>query len=175
MKEKHIQILSVFLTAVYGLFVAWLYIAAPKSLEELPTKAQQTIEKATTTAQVITNTYEIDEKEFEQGLRFFRSENYIGARQSFAKADPERRDAQTQFYVAYSFYRQGWGRVSSDDALFNQGLATVNHVIALDDNFKSDDADLKMRTPAELKAELEQGLQTTIEDFNPLKVFRERK
>ena len=53
MKEKHIQILSLCLTAVYGLFIAWLYVAAPKSLEELPAKAQQTIEKATTTAQIV--------------------------------------------------------------------------------------------------------------------------
>jgi hypothetical protein len=175
MKEKHIQILGICLTCIYGLFVAWLYAAAPKSRAEMPSKAQQTIEKATTTAQVMTNTYEIDKNEFEQGLMFFRKENYIGARQSFAKADPENRDARTQFYVAYSFYRQGWGRISNDDALFRQGLETVNRAIALDNNFKADDANLQLKTAAELKAELEQGLQVTAEDFNPLKVFRERK
>jgi hypothetical protein len=175
MKEKHIQILGICLTVVYGLFVAWLYVAAPKSLEELPTKAQQTIEKATTTAQVITNTYEVDQTKFNEGLTAFRQDNFILARDAFSKADTERRDAKTQFYIAYSFYRQGWGRVSNDDALFKQGLEAVNRVIALDNNFKSDDANLQLKTPVELKAELEQGLQVTIEDFNPLKVFRERK
>jgi hypothetical protein len=97
------------------------------------------------------------------------------ARDAFSKADTERRDAKTQFYIAYSFYRQGWGRVSNDDALFKQGLEAVSRVITLDNNFKSDDANLQLKTPVELKAELEQGLQVTIEDFNPLKVFRERK
>lgn len=175
MKEKHFQILSVCLTAVYGLFVAWLYVAEPKSLQELPTKAQQTIEKATTTAQVMTNTYEIDQTKFNEGLTAFRQDNFVLARDAFAKADTERRDAKTQFYVAYSFYRQGWGRVSNDDALFKQSLETVNRVTALDNNFKADDANLQLKTPVELKAELEQGLQVTVEDFNPLKVFRERK
>jgi len=48
-------------------------------------------------------------------------------------------------------------------------------VIALDNNFKSDDANLQLKTPVELKAELEQGLQVTVEDFNPFRLFRERK
>jgi hypothetical protein len=175
MKEKHIQILGIGLTALYGLFVAWLYVAEPKSLVELPTKAQQTIDRATTTAQVITNTYEIDRARFNEGLAAFRQENFVLARDAFSRADAERRDARTQFYIAYSFYRQGWGRVSNDDALFKQGLETVNRAIALDADFKADDADLQLKTPVELKAELEHGLQVTAEDFNPLKVFRERK
>ncbi|HEX8735405.1 MAG TPA: hypothetical protein VF721_08795 [Pyrinomonadaceae bacterium] len=175
MKEKHIQILGICLTLLYGLFVAWLYVAAPKSLVELPSKAQQTFDKATTTAQVMTNTYEIDQAKFNEGLQAFRQDNFVLARDAFARADTEKRDARTQFYIAYSLYRQGWGRISNDDTLFRQGLETVNRVIALDNNFKSDDADLKLKTPIELKAELEQGLQVTADDFNPLKVFRERK
>jgi hypothetical protein len=175
MKEKHIQFLGICLTLLYGLFVAWLYIAEPKSLVELPSKAQQTIDRATTTAQVMTNTYEIDRAKFSEGLTAFRQDNFIAARDAFAKADTEKRDARTQFYIAYSFYRQGWGRISNDDTLFKQGLEAVNRAAALDNNFKSDDADLKLKTPVELKAELEQGLQVTADDFNPLKVFRERK
>lgn len=175
MKEKHIQILGVALTAFYGFFVAWIYVAAPKSLEELPAKAQETIEKATTTAQVITNTYEIDQARFNLGLQAFRQDNFIAARDAWEKADPERRDAKTQFYIAYSFYRQGFGRVSNDDALFRQGLQQLERVALADKGFRSDDADLKLRTPAELKNELEEGLKVTADDFNPLKVFRERK
>ena len=37
------------------------------------------------------------------------------ARAMFDEADPEKRDGRTQFYIAYSFYRQGWGRFSNDD------------------------------------------------------------
>jgi len=40
------------------------------------------------------------------------------ARDFFQKADPENRDAKTQYYIAYSYYRQGWGKLYNDDALF---------------------------------------------------------
>jgi hypothetical protein len=175
MKEKHIQFFGIILTSVYGVFIAWLYIAEPKNLEELPSKARQSIEKATTTAQVLTNTYEIDQAKFNDGLTAFRQDNFIVARDNFEKADPERRDARTQFYIAYSFYRQGWGRISNDDALFRQGLEQVNRVIQLDANFKSDDANLQLKTPVELKNEFEEGLKVTASDFNPLRLARERK
>lgn len=175
MKEKYLQVFGIVLTAVYGLFVAWIYVAAPKSLEELPAKAQQTIERATTTAQVITNTYEIDQAKFNEGLTAFRADNFIVARDNFEKADTEKRDAKTQFYIAYSFYRQGWGRVSNDDELFKKGLEQMKRVDLLDKNFKSDDANLQLKTPVELKNEFEEGLKITASDFNPLKLVRERK
>ena len=113
------------------------------------------------------------------GSRFwgsaFRQDNFVLARDSFEKADPEKRDANTQFYIAYSFYRQGWGRFSNDDALFKQGLEALNRVVLLDRNFTSADSALVIRTPAELRNEFEEGLKVTSDDFNPLKAFRERK
>ena len=175
MKDKHIQILGVFLTALYFVFIAWIYLVEPKSLTELPAKAQTTIDNATTTAQVITNTYEVDREKFDDGLKAFRQNNFVAARDYFERADPERRDAKTRFYIAYSFYRQGFGKIYNDDALFKQGLAETDKVIALDKNFKSDDVNLQMKTPAELKNEFEEGLKVTAGDFNPLKVLRERK
>ena len=175
MNEKHIQILSIFLTTFYAIFIAWLYAVEPKSLEEFSTKAQTTIENVTTKTQVAIGTYEIDQAKFDDGLRAFRQDNFILARDSFERADAEKRDAKTQFYIAYSFYRQGFGKLSSDDALFRQGLEQTNRVIALDKNFKSEDADLQMKTPVELKNEFEEGLRVTAGDFNPLKVLRERK
>ena len=164
MKEKHIQILGVLLSVIYFSFIVWLYANEPKTFTEVATRASVTV-----------GTYEIDQSKFDEGVRFFRQENYPAARDALSKADPEKRDAKTQFYAAYSFYRQGWGRVSNDDALFKQGLEVGNQVVALDPNFRSDDADLKLKSPVELKNELEQGLQVTTDDFNPLKVFRERK
>ena len=175
MKEKYIQVLGVILSTTYLFFIVWLYAIAPKSLEELPAKAQQTIDKVTTTAQIVTNTYEIDQTKFNEGLAAFRQDNFIVARDSFQKADSENRDANTQFYIAYSFYRQGWGRVSNDDELFKQGLEIVNRVIQLNTNYKATDENLKMKLPVELKNEFEEGLKITAADFNPLKVFRERK
>lgn len=174
-KEKYIQILGIMVTLLYGVFVIFLYAAEPRSLEEITTKAVETVQNATTKGQVITGTYAIDQAKFTEGLGAFRQNNFVLARDAFAKADPERRDAKTQFYIAYSFYRQGWGRVSNDDALFKQALDSLERVTFLDKDFRSDDADLQLRTPAELKNELEEGLRVTADDFNPLKVFRERK
>src|SRR5215204_5747036 len=175
MNEKLIQILSLVLTITYGFLIAWLYWAAPKNLEEVSTKARETIENTTTRGQVIIGTYEVDAEKFADGLKAFRADNFVAARSFFENADPERRDAKTQFYIAYSFYRQGFGKVYSDDELFKKGLEQTSRVIALDKNFKSDDADLQMKTPAELKNEFEEGLRLTADDFNPFKLMRERK
>ena len=175
MNEKNIQILGIFLAASYGFFIAWLYFAEPKSLDELPAKAQTTIDNVMTKTQVAIGTYEVDRAKFDEGLKAFRAGNHIAARDNFERADTEKRDAKTQFYVAYSFYRQGFGKISNDDALFKQGSEQVNRVIALDANYKSDDANLQLKTPVELKNEFEEGLKITAGDFNPLKVLRERK
>ncbi len=175
MKENHIQILGVLLSALYGIFIIFLYAAEPRSLEEISTKAQSVVENTVTKGQVFTGTYEIDQTKFSQGLTAFRADNFVGARDSFERADPEKRDANTQFYIAYSYYRQGWGRFSNDDALFKSGVEAVNRVTTLDRDFSSKDAGLILRTPAELRNELEEGLRVTSDDFNPLKAFRERK
>ena len=175
MNEKHIHILGIFLTAFYTFLVVWLYWAEPKSLEEVSSKAQTTIENVATRTQVAIGAYEIDRAKFDEGLRAFRQDNFVVARDNFERADPEKRDAKTQFYIAYSFYRQGFGKISNDDALFRQGLEQTNRVIALDRDFMSDDPNLQMKTPVELKNEFEEGLRTTASDFNPFKVLRERK
>ena len=167
MKEKHIQVAGIFLTTFYAVFIAWLYSVEPKSLEELPAKAQESIENVTTKTQVAIGTYEVDRAKFSEGLAAFRQDNFIAARDNFERADTERRDARTQFYITYSFYRQGFGRVSNDDALFKSGLEQTNRVIAIDKNFKSDDANLQLKTPVELKNEFEEGLKVTASDFNP--------
>ncbi len=175
MKENHIQILGIALTMIFGVFVAWVYLVEPKSVEDLSVKAKETIEQATTKAQVITNTYEIDQSKFSEGLLAFRRDNFIVARDLFEKADTEKRDPKTQFYIAYTFYRQGWGRFSNDDELFKKGLEQIDRLIKLNNDFKSDDADLKLKTPVELKNEFEEGLRITADDFNPFKLTRERK
>ena len=174
-KEKYIQILGIALMLLYGVFIVFLYAAEPRSLEEISSKAVETVQNAATRGQVITGTYEIDQAKFNEGLAAFRHDNFVLARDAFSKADPERRDAKTQFYIAYSFYRRGWGRVTNDDALFKQALESLERVTFLNKDFRSDDANLQLRTPAELKNELEEGLRVTADDFNPLKVLRERK
>ena len=175
MKEKYLQILSIILTVFYGFAIVWLYWAEPKSLEEVSVKAQESIASATTKGEIIVGTYEVDREKFEQGIKAFRADNFILARDLWQRADPEKRDARTQFYIAYSFYRQGWGRVSNDDTLFRQALEQLKRVSALDKDFRAADENLKLQTPVELRNELEEGLKVTAGDFNPFRVFGERK
>ncbi len=174
-KEKYIQILGVLLSAVYGVLIIFLYAAEPRSLEEISTKAQSAVENTVTKGQVLTGTYEVDQPRFNEGLAAFRADNFVLARDAFERADPEKRDPNTQFYIAYTYYRQGWGRISNDDALFKLGLESVNRVATVDRDFSSKDPGLILRTPAELRNELEEGLRVTADDFNPFKVIRERK
>lgn len=164
MNEKYIQIIGILLAVGGFIFITFLYWTEPRSLAEVTTKGQ-----------VALGTYEIDRAEFDQGLANFRRDEFLAARAAFDRADPEKRDAATQFYTAYSFYRQGWGRFSNDDALFQSGVEAVNRVIAIEPNYRTSDETLVMKTPAELKNELEEGLKITVSDFNPLRLTRERK
>lgn len=164
MNDRLIHILSIVLAVAGFTFIAFLYWTEPRSLAEVTTKSQ-----------VALGTYEVNKAEFERGLASFRKDEFPSARAAFDLADPEKRDAATQYYVAYSYYRQGWGRVSNDDTLFKPGLDAVNRVMALDPPFRSSDETLVMKSPAELKNELEEGLKITPSDFNPMKLARERK
>ena len=166
MRHRAIQWVGVAWTLLYAALVVWLYAAAPRSVAEVATQAS-----------VAAGTYEVDRARFDSGRGLFLREQYAAARGEWERADPARRDARTQFYVAYSFYREGWGRVYSDDALFRQGLAAADLALNLSGGapLTVEDPELKMHTAAELKAELEGGLERTAGDFNPLKVFRERK
>jgi hypothetical protein len=164
--SRLIPALGIAWTLVYAAFVVWLYATAPRSVAEVATRAS-----------VAAGTYAVDRARFDAGRELFLREQYAAARDEWSRADPAQRDARTQFYVAYSFYRQGWGRFYDDDALFRQGLDAVNRAIALspDAPLDVDDPELKIHSAAELKAELERGTERTLEDLNPLKVFRERK
>jgi hypothetical protein len=164
MSEKTLQIISIVLIVGLSGLVLWIYAQQPQSLQEVVSKASVTV-----------GTYAIDEAEYKRGVELFRADNFSGARDSFARADPEKRDAKAQFYTAYSFYRQGFGKVYDDDTLFKQGIASVDRVITIDPDLKVSDEDLQMKSAQELKLELQKGTETTVEDFNPLKLLRKRK
>lgn len=166
MQHRLIQSVGISWTILYSVFIIWIYATEPRTLKEVGTSAQ-----------VAAGTYEIDQGKFDNALMMFRREQYRAARDEWGRADPAQRDARTQFYIAYAFYREGWGRLFNNDALFKQGIAAVNRAIALapEGTLAVEDADLRMHTAAELKAELEQGTERTLDDFNPLKVLRERK
>jgi hypothetical protein len=163
-KEKYIQIITLLIIVVGFGFIIFLYSTEPRSLAEVSSKGQ-----------VVLGTYDIDRTQFEMGLANFKRDEFIAARAAFDRADPQKRDAITQFYTAYSYYRQGWGRVSNDDALFREGIRAADRVIAIDPSFRIADESLVMKTPHELRAEMEEGLKITLSDFNPMRLTRERK
>ena len=150
----------------YTALIVWLYASQPQSRAEALGGLAASV-----------GAYRIDQRAFEDGLAFFRADRFPEARMAFERADPAHRDARTQFYIAYTYYRQGWGRLSSNDALFKQGLDTVNRAIELapDKRLVVLDDTLGMRTGEELKTELERGLRRELSDFDPRRIFEPRK
>jgi hypothetical protein len=166
MQSKIIQIAGLAVTIVYAAIIVWIYATEPRTFKEVATSAE-----------VAAGTYQINQERFNSALELFRRDQFRAARDEWQLADPAQGDARTQFYIAYSFYREGWGRVYFDQELFKQGLEAVNRAISLASAspLTIDDPNLRMHTAVELKAELEQGMETTWSDVNPLKVLRTRK
>jgi hypothetical protein len=161
-----VRIAGLVVSAVYALAIFWLYAAQPQTGSEALGGLASTI-----------GAYSIDTVAFDEGAAFFRRDMFPEARLAFERADPARRDARTQFYIAYSYYRQGWGRLYHDDALFRQGLEAVDRSIAVapGGRFVAHDPALGMQSTDELKAELQRGLAREASDLNPFRVFRPRK
>lgn len=166
MREPLVRGAGLVATIAYAAAIGWLYVTQP-----------QTVAQVTGGFASAVGAYRIDQQAFEDGLRFFRAGQFPEARAAFARADTAERDARTQFYVAYTYYREGWGRLYNDDVLFAKGLAAVDKAIGLapDGRLVVDDVDLQMRSADELRAELQRGLTREADDFNPLKIFRTRK
>lgn len=154
------------LTIVYSAFIVWVYSAQP-----------QNVAQVTGGLAAGAGVYSVDAKATAEALTFFRRDQFPEARAAFERADPAHRDPASQFYIAYTYYRQGWGRVYNDDTLFRQGLEAVDRAIGLAPGraIVVDDPQLGMKSADELKAELERGVTRDASDFNPLKVFRARK
>jgi len=150
----------------YSAFIVWIYTTQPATIAQVTGGLAASV-----------GAYRIDDASFNDGLTLFRRDQFEAARAAFMRADPAGQDARTQFYIAYSYYRQGWHRTHRDDALFGEGLKVVDKAIALapGGRVSVDDADLKMRTADELRAELQAGLRRDASDFNPLRLLEERK
>jgi hypothetical protein len=166
MKEPVVRGAGLVTSLAYAGIVAWLYATQP-----------QTVAQVTGGLASIVGTYKVDPQAFADGLRFFRGNQFVEARAALLRADPAERDPQVQFYIAYAYYREGWGRLYSDDVLFGQGSGAVDKAIALAPGGRLvvDDPDLQMHSADELRAELQRGLVRDASDFNPLRVFEKRK
>jgi len=166
MQTRVIKITGIIWTLIYAGVIVWIYATEPRSFKEVATNSQ-----------VAAGVYEVNQEKFNSGLTLFRRDQFRAARDEWSGADPAQKDGRTQFYIAYAYYREGWGRVYYDQALFKQGLEAINRAINLAPNgtLLVDDPSLQIHTAAELKAELEQGTETGWKDLNPLKLFRQRK
>ena len=166
MQQKSIQIVGIIWTVAYASLIVWIYATEPRSFKDVATNTK-----------VAAGVYEINQDKFNNALTLFHRDEFRAARDEWARADPAQSDPRTQFYIAYAFYREGWGRVYHDEALFKEGLTAINRAINLNPNgtLVIDDPNLQMHTAAELKAELEQGTEPSWKDLNPLKLFRQRK
>ena len=166
MQSKIIQVAGLAFTIAYAVFIIWIYATEPRTFDEVATSAE-----------MAAGTYQVNQEKFNSALDLFRREQFRAARDEWQRADPAQGDARTQFYIAYSFYREGWGRIYHEQQLFKQGLEAVNRAISLASAgpLTVDDPNLRMHTAAELKAELEQGTERGWSDVNPLKVLRTRK
>lgn len=166
MRESSVRAIGLAVAMSYGAFIVWLYIRQPQSVAEVTGGLSASV-----------GAYRINQQGFDDGLRFFQHDQFAPARAAFERADPAGQDARTHFYLAYTYYREGWRQLYDDDELFARGLAHVNTAIALTPQGRLvvDDPDLQMRSADELKAELEAGLRAEVSDLNPLRVFRLRK
>ena len=166
MREEIVRGVGLAIAISYASMIAWVYARQPATLAQVTGGLASTI-----------GAYRIDDQAFADGLAFFRRDQFVPARAAFSRADPAERDPRTQFYIAYSYYRQGWHRLYSDDQLFGEGLKTIDKAIALapQGRLVVDDPDLGIRTGDELRAELLAGLTKDASDLNPLRVFGTRK
>lgn len=159
------RVLGLVVALAYGAAIGWVYARQPRTVAQLAGGMASTV-----------GAYRIDQAAFGQGLGFFRGDKFEEARLAWERADPARQDPTTQFYVAYSYYRQGWGRLYQDDALYRKGLETVDRARRLGGGRVAvSDPDLGLPTSDELRAELVRGLTRDASDLNPLHVLERRK
>ena len=164
--ENPVRAAGLVLAIIYAAFIGWLYVRQP-----------QTVAQVTGGLSAAVGAYRIDDQALADALRFFNHDQFVEARLAFARADPASRDARTQFYIAYSYYRQGWRRLYHDDALYREGVEAVDRAIALAPGGRLivEDPTLQIHTADELKAELQAGLSPDLSDLNPMRLFRQRK
>jgi hypothetical protein len=160
------RVFGLILALVYASLIGWLYLRQPQTLAQVTGGLTSAV-----------GVYRIDDQAFADAQRFFAQDQFVEARAAFARADPAVRDARTQFYIAYSYYRQGWGRLYHDDALYQDGVEAVERAIVLAEGGRLivNDPTLQMHSADELQAELLAGLRREASDFNPMRLLSERK
>ena len=161
-----IRAIGLVLMLAYAGVIVWMYAKQPKTIAEVTGGLTATVAL-----------YRIDQASFDAGLAFFHQDKFAEARTALERADPAKQHGVTQFYIAYSYVRQGWGRLYSDDALYKQARTALQRAVEVSPGGKvqvDDDPSLTLKTSDELKAEIDRGLTREMADFNPLRLFDKR-
>jgi len=160
-----IRVAGLVATGLYATFIVWVYAVQPRTLREVRGGVAASI-----------GAYRIDAVAFDEGLRYFRGDRFAEARRAFERADPAQRDARTQYYIAYAFLREGWGRVYADDVLYRQAQVALQRSLAAtaDGVVRVDDPDLTLKTSDEMAEALARGLRRDASDLNPLAILEKR-
>lgn len=155
---RTIQSIGVALTLAYAAFVVWIYVAQPRTIDDLKNAAA-----------VQANVYQVDPVQSDLGTKAFREGQYRIAIDRFARADPAAQDPKTQFLTAYAHYALGKGTLYDDDAEFKAALAAVDRCIEVAPNhaYASDEPGLDFRTADRLRERIRDGLEITPSDLNP--------
>lgn len=165
MSATALRVIGLTLTLLYAAAILRVYVRQPATLPEVTGSLTSSV-----------GVYRIDRARFDSGLSYFRADKFPEARDAFAQADPARQDPTVQFYTAYSYLREGWGRVYNDATLYRAGKATLDHAreIAPQGTILVDDPALKLHSAEELEAEFDRGLTHGVSDLNPMRLLRDR-
>ena len=165
MSPAALRVIGLLLSLTYAAAIVRVYVRQPATLPEVTGSLTSSV-----------GVYRIDQGRFDAGLSYFRADKFLEARDAFAQADPARQDPTVQFYTAYSYLREGWGRTYNDEVLYRTGKATLAHAreIAPHGTILVEDPTLKLHTAEELEAEFDRGLTHGFSDLNPMRLLRER-
>ena len=165
MPTRTVRILGLVLSLLYAAAIVRVYVRQPGTVPEVAGSLTSAV-----------GAYRVNQERFDVGLQYFRRDRFVEARDAFAQADPARQDPRVQFYVAYTYLREGWGRLYSDDERYREGLAALERArsMAPGGTITVDDPQLALRTAEELEAEFRRGLTRELGDLNPMRLTRER-
>jgi hypothetical protein len=160
-----LQVAGLVIAPLYGFLIVWLYLHHPQSLSELKTEAS-----------VQANVYQVNQTNLDEAIKEFNAGDYNSAIGQFKLADPAERDPASQYYIAYSYYMLGRGRIFNDEDMFNKAIKAVNLCLDNAPNhiFQIDRADLEVRNADTLREKLVEGLRHTPASLNPLNWFNKK-
>src|SRR5262249_9180990 len=127
--KRTIEVLGLATSVLYASFIVWVYARRPQSLAELKTQAS-----------IQANVYHINQQNFDEAIKEFDTGDYNSAIGQLKLADPAQKDPTSQYYIAYSYYLLGRGRIFNDEDMFNRAIEAIdrcldnapNHIFEID-------------------------------------------